>query len=176
MEKMIWEKPEMNENVFPANAYCNACGDSGTNYLFTCDAGGGEHGYVWTETTGDDWDSLSNGSGLDTTTTSVGTVANPSWGDLSSGLDQLIPVIGGTDWTQYDAVLSEGGYHACKTSHVASSDSAFLKGYYLANSKWNNGNFNIADVLKVIIWRGIDGNNVHCTTKLNMENWETAKS
>lgn len=31
-------------------------------------------------------------------------------------------------------------------------------------------------VTNVIIWRGKDGHNVHCTTQLNMDEWATAKS
>lgn len=59
-------------------------------------------------------------------------------------------------------------YQSCKETHEASSMDNFVNGYYvpLLSEKVTN----------VIIWRGKDGNNVHCTTKLNMKEWETAKS
>ena len=37
-------KPTMEGEVFAANEYIAACGDSGTVYKFTCDAGRGESG------------------------------------------------------------------------------------------------------------------------------------
>ena len=69
-----------------------------------------------------------------------------------------------------------GGYHACGATHEASTTDDFYNGYYLEKDKWNGGNFNVLDVLKVIIWRGPDNDNTHCTTKLDMSTWETAKS
>ena len=57
-------------------------------------------------------------------------------------------------------------YHACDTTHKANSKDGFLDGYYLRGDT----SFN------VIVWRGKDGNNVHCTTNLNQETWGTAKS
>ena len=45
-------KPMMESEVFAANEYIAACGDSGTTYLFTCDAGGGRIGSVYLETNG----------------------------------------------------------------------------------------------------------------------------
>lgn len=62
-----------------------------------------------------------------------------------------------------------GGYHACGTTHEAKSTDEFLDGYYK-----KDGIFNKAQ--KVIVWRGTEGNNTHCTTNLNMGIWETAKS
>lgn len=41
MEKRVWAKPEMQEFAFAANQYVAACGDSGSDYLFKCDAFGG---------------------------------------------------------------------------------------------------------------------------------------
>ena len=39
-------KPMMDSEVFAANEYFSACGDSGVVYKFKCDAGGGtENGY-----------------------------------------------------------------------------------------------------------------------------------
>lgn len=57
-------------------------------------------------------------------------------------------------------------YHAYDTTHKANSKDEFKKGYYLRGDTF----------LNVIVWRGEDGNNVHCTTNLNQETWGTAKS
>ena len=72
----------------------------------------------------------------------------------------------GGDYVAADRSL--GGYHACGTTHEADSDDEFLDGYYVPY--WSD------DVTKVIIWRGPYNNNVHCTTNLNKNEWETAKS
>lgn len=53
MEKRIWTKPEMNEFAFAANEYVAACGDSGNNYLFKCNAPGGILYYFKKILTGD---------------------------------------------------------------------------------------------------------------------------
>lgn len=60
-----------------------------------------------------------------------------------------------------------GGYHACGTTHEASTTDDFLDGYYIPDS---------GKVENVIIWRGKRGNNIHCTTNLNRDSWETTKS
>lgn len=70
-----------------------------------------------------------------------------------------------------DTNLTSGllrNYRSCKETHEASSMDNFVNGYYVPLLSEN--------VTNVIIWRGKDGNNVHCTTKLNMKEWETAKS
>ena len=159
MDKMMWSKPEMNEFAFAANEYVASCGDNGQNILFTCDAGGGAYGYVWTETTGDDWDNLKNGQGLDTKRSYLG-----------GPVDGSFP-----GYSEYDDLISIT-YHACDIKHETSRYSDFKKGYYLARDKWNNGNFQLSDVLNVLIWRGADNDDVHCTTKLDINSWEVAKS
>ena len=45
-------KPLMESELYAANEYVAACGDSGTTYKFTCDAGGGKSGTVYLETNG----------------------------------------------------------------------------------------------------------------------------
>ena len=72
----------------------------------------------------------------------------------------------GGHWQEADRSL--GGYHACGTTHEADSDDEFLNGYYVPY--WSDV------VTEVIIWRGPYNNNVHCTTNLNQDSWETAKS
>ena len=131
-------KPMMDSEVFVANEYFSACGDSGTTYLFTCDAGGGVSGKVYVESNGVE--------GLQTSGEWVG-----GWGG---------------HWQPADRSL--GGYHACGTTHEADSDDEFLDGYYVPNKSGN--------ATKVIIWRGPYNNNVHCTTNLDQNSWETAKS
>ena len=64
------------------------------------------------------------------------------------------------------------GYHPCGATHEAESNSGFYDGYmYLQNWRGNN----TGDRINVVIWtdRGTD---VHCTTNLNQDSWETAKS
>ena len=125
---------------FEANEYVAACGDSGTTYLFTCDAGGGKSGKVYVETNGQ--------AGLQT-----------GWGGDSS----------------------LGGYHACGTQHEADSDDAFLEGYYVteewvSTGPWPGQGHMEEVITDVIVWRGPYNNNVHCTTKLNMDEWEIGRS
>lgn len=62
-----------------------------------------------------------------------------------------------------------GGYHACGKTHEAPTSDEFLDGYYIVSEG------GVAAV-PVKIWRGEDGKNVHCTTNLDMDSWETAKS
>lgn len=66
---------------------------------------------------------------------------------------------GGGEWL--------GGYHACGTTHEASTTDDFQNGYYIPDG---------GDAVDVIIWRGKRGDNIHCTTNLNRDSWETTKS
>lgn len=139
-KKKAYVKPTMESETFVPNTYVAACGDSGTVYNFTCDAGGGKSGTVYLETNGK--------PGL-----------QKGWGG-----DQSL-----------------GGYHACGTTHEADSDNAFLNGYYVTEEWVQDGFFpwdgHYKDVVTdVIVWRGPYNNNVHCTTNLDMDSWETVKS
>ena len=138
MEGKVWRRPLTEVQKFEANEYVAACGDSGTTYLFTCDAGGGASGDVYVESNGVE--------GLQT---------HGEW-------------VGGWDGHWQEADRSLGGYHACETTHEADSENEFLNGYYVPY--WSD------DVTKVIIWRGPYNDNVHCTTNLDKNSWETAKS
>ena len=65
------------------------------------------------------------------------------------------------------------GYHACGEEHITQVGDDFIEGWYVTG--WNGitgGEF----YEKVIIWKGPDGNNIHCTTNLDKNSWETAKS
>ena len=47
--KQVWSSPKTSFDQFVPQIYIAACGDSGTVYKFTCDAGGGASGQVWIE-------------------------------------------------------------------------------------------------------------------------------
>lgn len=128
--KRTYESPKAYVEEFTPNEYVAACGESGTTYKFTCDAGGGESGTVYLETNGKE--------GLQT----------------GRGGDRYL-----------------SGYHACGTTHEAESTDDFLDGYYVTSS-WLGG----TKVTPVIVWRGPHNDNTHCTTNLDMDSWETAKS
>ena len=59
-------------------------------------------------------------------------------------------------------------YHACGKTHSAPTDDEFIEGFYLPDS-------NPFEATKVIIWTD-GGTDVHCTTNLNKDSWETEKS
>lgn len=62
-----------------------------------------------------------------------------------------------------------GVYNPCNDTHTAESyDKDFSKGYL-----WAAGNWRAQDV---ILWKGDNGNNIHCTKNLNISKWETGKS
>lgn len=70
------------------------------------------------------------------------------------------------------------GYHACGTQHEADSDDAFLNGYYVTEEYvgfWPFGHYETTTT-DVIVWRGPNSDNTHCTTNLDQDSWETAKS
>ena len=135
-------KPMMDSEVFAANEYFSACGDSGVVYKFKCDAGGGVYGSVYEETNG--IPGLQTGRRGDT--------------ELASYSD---------GW------LGESGFYACNKTHEAESSNAFVNGYYCAKG-------NTKDPISVIVWKeprdGWWPDNIHCTTNLDMDSWETAKS
>lgn len=67
-------------------------------------------------------------------------------------------------WQEADWDL--GGYHACGITHEASTQDEFLSGYYVTRN----------NVANVIVWRGSNNDNTHCTTNLDMNSWPTEKS
>ena len=64
-----------------------------------------------------------------------------------------------------------GTYHACGAKHEAPSTDDFSNGFMI-DTRWRHD----STPQSVIIWRGRRGNNIHCTTDLDMYTWETAKS
>ena len=47
-----WERPMVVVDAFVANEFVSACKEENKEYLFTCDAGGGDYGNVYLETNG----------------------------------------------------------------------------------------------------------------------------
>lgn len=134
MEKRMWTHPLTSVEQFAANEYVAACGDSGTTFIFKCDAGLKSGGTVVLD-------------------------ANNNW-------EYEPPIFGGDD-----RILALGSYHQCGEEHIAESTDDFMQGWY-----HDNVNLDITDWIRVIIWRGAKGDNVHCTTNLDKNTWETGKS
>ena len=65
-----------------------------------------------------------------------------------------------------------GTYGRCGTEHEAKKTDEFSLGYL----KKNYLGYPIGKRLDVIVWRGEKGDNIHCTTNLDINTWETAKS
>ena len=135
-------KPMMESEVFAANEYIAACGESGVVYKFKCDAGDGVYGSVYEETNGI--------PGLQT-----GRRGDTELARYSNG------------WR------GEFGFYACNKTHEAESNNAFVNGYYCAEGNTKNP-------ISVIVWKEPRGgwwpDNIHCTTNLDQDSWETAKS
>ena len=70
-----------------------------------------------------------------------------------------------------DTYLS--GYHACNERHEADTTDDFLNGYLVVDILGFPVSFASAPV---IVWRGENGDNTHCTSNLDMNHWETTKS
>ena len=88
----------------------------------------------------------------------------------SDGDDKWEPVLTGI--LGGDRLMGTG-YHACGESHITQVGDEFIEGWYVTG--WDGisgGDW----VQKVKIWKGPDGNNIHCTTTLDEKHWETAKS
>ena len=135
-------KPMMESEVFAANEYIAACGESGVVYKFKCDAGDGVYGSVYEETNG--IPGLQTGRRGDTELAGY----SSSW-------------------------LGESGFYACNKTHEAESNNAFVNGYYCAKGNTQNP-------ISVFVWKERRGwflpDNIHCTTNLDKDSWETAKS
>lgn len=62
-----------------------------------------------------------------------------------------------------------GDYQACGATHDASVRDEFLNGFIRKRGVLDK-------YTPVVIWRGEDGHNIHCTTELDINKWTTAKS
>lgn len=94
-------------------------------------------------------------------------------GKYGTGLSGYTVYTNGVDKiseTDDDVIL--GSYAPCTATHEANAKDDFIPGYM----KKNIVGYPIGEAIPVIIWRGEDGNNIHCTTDLDTANWETAKS
>lgn len=82
------------------------------------------------------------------------------------------------DGTEDSHTRGTAYYHPCNTTHEAESNSGFKEGYMIET--YYTGilfpqEHEKGDRIPVIIWTN-NGTNVHCTTDLKMDHWETAKS
>lgn len=59
-----------------------------------------------------------------------------------------------------------GRYHPCNETHEAKTTDEFVKGYL----------YSFPNTTEVVIWKGNDGKNIHCTKNLDINTWETSKS
>lgn len=130
-------KPMMDSEVFVANEYFSACGDTNNEYIFQCDAMGGIFGTVYYDNGNGEFDPYIPGF-------------HPN-GDRRMG----------------------SGYHACGEEHVTQTGDEFINGWYITGGDGLTGG---EWVRQVVIWRGVEGNNIHCTTNLDKNTWQTAKS
>lgn len=62
-------------------------------------------------------------------------------------------------------------YHACGVAHEASVKDAFLSGFMKDTRPFHDHT-----PVPVIIWRGENNNDTHCTIDLDISSWTTAKS
>ena len=72
-------------------------------------------------------------------------------------------------------------YHACNAEHSASSSDTFVRGRYYPNGGYDNLKGKYEEVYIGFEpvskdWWGNKGYDIHATTNLNPETWETAKS
>ena len=70
----------------------------------------------------------------------------------------------------YGAVRGNRTYTKCGETHEAEDNNDFYPGYIT-----RKGMFGSTTTQNVIVWTA-NGTNTHCTTKLDMDTWETAKS
>lgn len=75
------------------------------------------------------------------------------------------------DWSARSGKLRT--YNPCGATHEASTKEEFPVGYMYRVGGW--GNSNTGERIDVIVWTA-GGSNTHCTTNLDMDSWETAKS
>lgn len=154
--KKIYKHPVMKCEEFQTTEFISACGASGVVYKFTCDAG-----YVEKPHTATKYGFL----GIPVEICGCGV----NHGSSASGTYQAAG-----HWTVRDSsgnkLTGSSYYHPCGTTHEADSDGIFILG------TMDNQATDEIEAIPVMIWRGENGNNVHCTTKLDMNSWETAKS
>lgn len=72
-------------------------------------------------------------------------------------------------WGGWGSQAQFSEYHPCNKTHEAESDSGFISGFIDDQSTRDD------EATLVVIWTE-NGTNVHCTTRLDINTWETAKS
>lgn len=82
----------------------------------------------------------------------------------SNGIDGLQTGKNGDEVRSYS-------YHACNTRHEVRKNETFLKGYIVQHHIF--GGYD--ETFDVLIWTD-HGTNTHCTTELDENKWEIAKS
>lgn len=80
----------------------------------------------------------------------------------------------GVNLTKDDWFWGTNYYQPCNEKHEAYSNDEFLHGW-LIHSNGNDDRIKNAEKERIIIWTD-GGRDVHCTTNLDMEHWETVKS
>ena len=96
--------------------------------------------------------------------------AGNRWDSYNVYFDDGTPLASSNGNEEWHAQFT--GYHPCGATHEAESNSGFYDGYmYLQNWRGNNS----GSPIDVIIWTD-NGTDVHCTTNLDQDSWETAKS
>lgn len=65
-----------------------------------------------------------------------------------------------------------GSYGKCGATHEAKTTDEFIHGYLRKNVL----GLPAGEKQDVIIWRGDDSNNIHCTKNLDINSWTTIKS
>lgn len=79
-----------------------------------------------------------------------------------------------TGYSVYYADGTEmGDYKKCGATHAANKNDDFLFDCYM---KKNVLGFPTGDAIPVVVWRGEDGDNIHCTTNIDQSTWEETKS
>lgn len=86
-----------------------------------------------------------------------------------NGPDGIAHTADDVDWSARSGRLKT--YSPCGATHEASTKEDFPAGYMY---RYRNGS-NTGDPINVIVWTE-NGSNTHCTTDLDMNKWETAKS
>ena len=96
--------------------------------------------------------------------------AGSQWDSYNVYYDDGRPLASSNGNEEYSAPFN--GYHPCGATHEAESNSGFYDGYMYRQDWWGD---NTGSPIDVVIWTD-RGRDVHCTTNLDMDEWETAKS
>lgn len=87
-----------------------------------------------------------------------------------NGADGLPETVDDVDWSARSGYLKT--FSPCGSTHEASTTEEFPAGYMYRVDGWGD---NTGSRIDVIVWTQ-GGTNTHCTSNLNIDSWETAKS